>query len=129
MFSLAVYNRYVNDYVDVNSITNFKQKGFAPDLDEGNKSFLMILADMPITKRTRSDCEKRGIILKFTSNKVYDKALELINKEFDYIFKLLCEIEVRLGPNDSIKTLLKVTEFNEIDHPPYHKTLFPFALF
>lgn len=50
LLELAVYYRYVNDYSDVNHIPHYEKKGFAPDLEGGPKSILMILAKEPLRK-------------------------------------------------------------------------------
>ncbi|MHC8410855.1 polyprenyl synthetase family protein [Pseudomonas sp. Hz4] len=82
MLELAVYYRYVNDYCDINHTPHFKKKGFAPDLEGGPKSFLMILANNPLIKQKRTDEQKRKIILKFGNDGVFAEAITVMEDSY-----------------------------------------------
>ncbi|MFC3651839.1 polyprenyl synthetase family protein [Dyella humi] len=89
MLELAVYYRYVNDYCDINHIPHFEKKGFAPDLDEGPKSFLMILADCPLIKKKRSDEQKQKIIVDFGRAGIFSQAKKVMDASYEKILQHL----------------------------------------
>ncbi|KTC25860.1 hypothetical protein AO391_06530 [Pseudomonas marginalis ICMP 9505] len=78
LLELGVYYRYVNDYCDVNHIPHFEKKGFAPDLEGGPKSILMILAGQPLVKGKKTDLQKQQMIKAYGRAGVFDAALALI---------------------------------------------------
>jgi geranylgeranyl pyrophosphate synthase len=82
LLELSVYYRFINDYCDINHIPHFTKKGFAPDLEGGPKSFLMILAGQTLTKKKRSKTQKRKIINEWGKAGVFSQALELMDNSF-----------------------------------------------
>ena len=89
MLELAVYYRYVNDYCDINHIPHFDKKGFAPDLDEGPKSFLMILADCALIKKKRSDKQKQKIIIDLGRAGIFSQAKDVMDASYEKILQHL----------------------------------------
>jgi len=85
LFELSVYYRYVNDYCDINHIPHFEKKGFAPDLEGGPKSFVMILANKALTKKKLTDQQKRDIIIAFGNAAVFSEALTVMEASFDQV--------------------------------------------
>lgn len=85
MLELAVYYRFINDYCDINHIPHFKKKGFAPDLEGGPKTFLMILANSPLIKSKRTDFQKRRIILEWGNAGVFSRAMNIMEDSFKTI--------------------------------------------
>ena len=82
LLELGVYYRYVNDYCDVNHIPHFEKKGFAPDLEGGPKSLLMILAGQPLVKAKRTNAQKKKIIKAYGRAGVLDTALAMIEATY-----------------------------------------------
>ncbi|MFO2463542.1 polyprenyl synthetase family protein [Pseudomonas sp. 15FMM2] len=82
LLELGVYYRYVNDYCDINYVPHFEKKGFAPDLEGGPKSFLMILADRPLLKGKRTMEQKSQIIQEFGRAGVFDTALTMMEDTY-----------------------------------------------
>ncbi|MBF4557487.1 polyprenyl synthetase family protein [Pseudomonas sp. p50] len=85
LLELSVYYRYVNDYCDLNHIPHFKKKGFAPDLEGGPKSFVMILANKTLIKKKLTDKQKREIIIAFGNAAVFSEALTVMEASFDQV--------------------------------------------
>ena len=92
MLELAVYYRYINDYCDINHIPHFQKKGFAPDLEGGPKSFIMILANCALTRQKRADDEKRQIIREFGERGVFVEALRLMEQSYQQLQNYLAAI-------------------------------------
>ncbi|VVN39334.1 polyprenyl synthetase family protein [Pseudomonas fluorescens] len=82
LLELAVYYRFVNDYCDINHIPHYAKKGFAPDLEAGPKSFLMIIANQPLPKSNRSEIQKRQIIINWGNADVFCKALKIMEDSY-----------------------------------------------
>lgn len=97
LLKLSVQYRFVNDYCDMNHIPWFDKKGFAPDLDGGPKSFLMMLSGKVLEKRQRTDQEKRDIIFSYGLQGVFDRALTEIDAMFTLVIKHLSEVEEQVG--------------------------------
>ncbi|MCF5070155.1 hypothetical protein GIW70_18365 [Pseudomonas syringae] len=104
MLELAVYYRFVNDYCDINHIPHFRKKGFAPDLDGGPKSFLMILANDPLSKRKRSESQKRWIIFEWGNAGVFTTAMALMEDSFAVLHQQL-EVARRFANHRDFKSL------------------------
>ncbi|MFJ2280028.1 polyprenyl synthetase family protein [Pseudomonas sp. NPDC087803] len=98
LLELAVYYRFINDYCDINHIPHFKKKGFAPDLEGGPKSFLMILANQPLTKQKLSESQKKKIIIAWGSSGVFIRALKLMEDSYQRIEQ--CFYDAQLNIND-----------------------------
>lgn len=112
LLELGVYYRFVNDYCDVNHIPHFKKKGFAPDLEGGPKSFLMILAGKPLMKGKKTDAQKNRIIRAYGRAGVFDRALALITATYANIERRLETIrrkhpEYNLGPLEEVLSELR----------------------
>ncbi|MGE1172633.1 hypothetical protein [Pseudomonas sp. BW7P1] len=120
LLELSVYYRFINDYCDINHIPHFIKKGFAPDLEGGPKSFLMILAGQTLKKQKRSDAQKRKIISKWGKAGVFSQALELMeisfysiqqhlfrakknmnNQNFEQLEKFLQSVHFKQEPQDN----------------------------
>lgn len=82
LLELSVYYRFINDYCDINHIPHYAKKGFAPDLEGGPKSFLMIIANQPLHKRNRSEMKKRQIIINWGNAEVFSKALTIMEDSY-----------------------------------------------
>ncbi|VVP66762.1 hypothetical protein PS918_00443 [Pseudomonas fluorescens] len=104
MIELAVYYRYVNDYCDINHIPHFQKKGFAPDLEGGPKSFLMILANTALPKQKRTDQQKRQIILEFGRAGVFSAAIAVMEGSFKQMQRSLEAIR-NLSPDQNFAPL------------------------
>lgn len=85
LLELAIYYRLVNDYCDINHTPHFKKKGFAPDLEGGPKSFLMILAGQPLEKKQRSELQKRKIINEWGKSGVFSQALTTMENSYTHV--------------------------------------------
>ncbi|WP_192561405.1 polyprenyl synthetase family protein [Pseudomonas gozinkensis] len=85
MLELAVYYRFINDYCDINHTPHFKKKGFAPDLEGGPKTFLMILANSPLIKSKRTELQKRRIISDWGDAGVFTQAMNIMEDSFNTI--------------------------------------------
>lgn len=106
LLKLGIYYRLVNDYSDVNHIPHFEKKGFAPDLEGGPKSFLMILANQPLIKGKKTDARKKQIIKAFGRAGVFDSALRLIEGTYVSIETQLETIR-RNHPEHDLRPLLR----------------------
>lgn len=82
LLELSVYYRFINDYCDINHIPHYAKKGFAPDLEGGPKSFLMIIANQPLQKRNRNEMQKRQIIINWGNTDVFFKALSIMEGSY-----------------------------------------------
>lgn len=134
LLTLSLFYRIHNDYCDLNHIPWFDKKGFAPDLDAGPKSFLMLLAGKTLTRRTRSDEEKREIIRAYGRQGVFDRALQEMDDTFK---KVLCGMDkvehdvkqhqtaqrASWGQSNRLKALLHRLEFKQEAKDNYYLAL------
>ncbi|UFP97817.1 polyprenyl synthetase family protein [Pseudomonas fitomaticsae] len=125
MLELAVYYRYINDYCDINHIPHFKKKGFAPDLEGGPKTFLMILANSPLIKSKRTDFQKRRIIFEWGNAGVFIQALNIMEDSFNTIELHFEEArrharERNFGP---LHTFLRNVHFQQQPQDNYYQSL------
>lgn len=125
MLELAVYYRYVNDYCDINHIPHFQKKGFAPDLEGGPKSFLMILANKALPKKKRTDVQKRRIILEFGRAGVFSEAVTVMEDSFQQLEQSLDVIRRQSkGQNlDPLRDFLKNVRFQQNPADNYYESL------
>ncbi|WP_339494873.1 MULTISPECIES: polyprenyl synthetase family protein [unclassified Pseudomonas] len=117
LLELAVYYRYVNDYSDVNHTAHYKKKGFAPDLEGGPKSILMMLANDPLRKGKKTNAQKKKIIKAYGRAGVFDAALVLIDATYATIERRL-ETLTRLHPEHDLRPLMGVLSDIRFEHGP-----------
>lgn len=134
LLTLSLYYRFQNDYCDMNHIPWFEKKGFAPDLDSGPKSYLMLLAGKTLAKRIRSDEEKREIIRAYGQQGVFDQALQEMDDTFKKMLSDMDEVDNQiaryqaaqgetLGQARRFKALLQRLEFKQDLKDNYYLTL------
>lgn len=125
LLELAVYYRYINDYCDINHEPHFKKKGFAPDLEGGPKSFLMILAKVMLIKQKRTHEQKRKIILEWGNAQVFTKALAMMEDSFENIQLHLNNCRKFSGTRDitSLDTFLQAVHFLQSPSDNYYEKL------
>ncbi|MEO8490034.1 MULTISPECIES: polyprenyl synthetase family protein [unclassified Pseudomonas] len=117
LLELAVYYRYVNDYSDVNHIPHYEKKGFAPDLEGGPKSILMILANDALSKGKKTNAQKNQIIKAYGRTGVFDAALALIDTTYLAIEHRL-ETLMRVHPEHDLCPLKSVLKEIRFEHGP-----------
>lgn len=125
LLELAVYYRYVNDYCDINHVPHFQKKGFAPDLEGGPKSILMILANKVLTKQKRTDEQKRQIILEFGNAGVFAEATALMEASFKRVQQHFA-IAKRLssaGNFNALEIFLQEVHFHQSQSDNYYLSL------
>lgn len=124
LLSLSVHYRFVNDYCDINHIPLFEKKGFAPDLDSGPKSYVMMVAGEVLDKRKRTTEEKRAIIHAYGQSGVFDEVIVHIDRAFKEVMDGFSEVEKSLkqhnhaghafgGNLTRLKALLQKLEFKQ----------------
>lgn len=125
LLELAIYYRYVNDYCDINHVPHFKKKGFAPDLEGGPKSFLMIIAKKMLSKQKITDEHKRRIILEFGKAGVFVKANALMEDSFKTIQQHL-DMSRKLLPTGnftSLESFLQEVRFQQNQYDDCYASL------
>lgn len=100
LLELAVYYRFINDYCDINHIPHFKKKGFAPDLEGGPKSFLMILAKETLIKKQISKLQKKKIIIAWGNAGIFSRALQLMEDSYEQIEQHLYNLQKNIDNRD-----------------------------
>lgn len=125
MLELAVYYRYINDYCDINHTPHFKKKGFAPDLEGGPKTFLMILANSPLIKSKRTDLQKRRIISDWGDAGVFTRAMNIMEDSFKTIEIHFEQARCLAGERNfsSLHTFLRNVHFEQEPQDNYYQSL------
>nr|WP_314566609.1 polyprenyl synthetase family protein [uncultured Pseudomonas sp.] len=112
---LGFYYRGVNDYCDLNHIPHFEKKGFAPDLEGGPKSLLMVLAGQPLVKGKKTAAQKNQILNAYGRAGVFEAALALMEEAYATIEQHL-ETVRRNHPEYDVHLLVEL--LNEIRFQP-----------
>ncbi|MGE1154025.1 polyprenyl synthetase family protein [Pseudomonas kitaguniensis] len=125
MLELSVYYRYINDYCDINHIPHFKKKGFAPDLEGGPKSFIMILADCACLKQKRTDAQKRQTIMAFGEAGVFSEALRVMDDSYLQLQRCLAKIRTlsQASPFQPLAKFFDDLKFQQAAHDNYYQCL------
>jgi geranylgeranyl diphosphate synthase type I len=138
LLKLSVHYRFVNDYCDMNHIPWFEKKGFAPDLDGGPKSWLMMLSGKLLDRRVRTDDEKREIIRAYGEQGIFAEAMKEIDIAFEYVMRDMEKVEQQIqrqqwhpeedgnfvdGKSARLKKLMQRLDFKQRPEDNYYSTL------